>query len=71
MRMPASSTRRTMARPSCGSMHAGDWINAEGPQGPDNSSSIQDDPADAVPHIESSRASDWLLHGCLFGAVIR
>ena len=52
-------------------MHAGDWTNAEGPHGPDNSSSIQDDPADAVPYIGSSRASDWLLHGCLFAAVIR
>ena len=67
----SASTRRTMARPSSGSMMAGDCRNAECPQPPDNSSSTQDDPADAVPYIGSLRASDWSLHGCRLAAVIR
>ena len=52
---------RARARDRC---MAGDWRNAECPHAPDNSSSIQDDPADAVPYIGSLRASDWSLHGC-------
>ena len=63
IRMRAISARRTIARPSSGSMHDGDCRKADGPQAPDNSSIIHDDPADAVPYIGSSRASVWSLQG--------
>ncbi len=53
-------------------MTAGESRKAECPQPPDNSSSIHEDPADAVPYIGSLRASDWSLHGSLLVvAVIR
>ena len=66
----ADSIRRTTARPSAGSMTAGDWRNAECPHAPGNSSNIQEYPAEAVPYMGSLRASDWLLHGTLLAAVI-
>ena len=52
-------------------MQDGDCKNADGPHAPDNSSSIHDDPADAVPYMGSLRANDWSLHGCFFAMVIR
>src|SRR5689334_8702957 len=71
MRIFSVSTRRTMARPSSGSMTAGDRRNAECPQPPGNSSNTQDEPAEAVPYIGSPRASDWSLQGALLATVIR
>ena len=52
-------------------MMFGDWRNAECPQAPGNSSSTHVKPAEAVPYIGSSRASDWSLHGARLAAVIR
>ena len=68
IRMPAVRRDARWSDRVSGSMIDGECRNADCPHAPGNSSSIQAEPADAVPYIGSSRTSDWSLHGVRFVA---